>query len=90
MLNEGTTRYHSVETGQAYDSRYGRLRGRKGQERRKRIWSCHPFCAMCGKLVVLTYPAPCASELGIGTRSGRPPASCPLRRASFLPNPAPH
>ena len=46
-----------------YYRRDSRVRGRNGQERRKRIWSRDPFCAMCGKLVVLTYPDPSAFEL---------------------------
>ena len=32
-----------------------RIRGRRLQERRLRVWSANPHCAMCGKLV--PYPA---------------------------------
>ena len=38
----------------AYDSTDGRLRGRKLQAARLRIWSADPHCAMCRKLVA--YP----------------------------------
>ena len=37
-----------------YDNTDGRLRGRKLQAARLRIWSANPHCAMCGKLV--RYP----------------------------------
>lgn len=37
-----------------YDNKDGRLRGRRGQARRLRIWSQDPHCAECGKLTV--YP----------------------------------
>jgi 5-methylcytosine-specific restriction protein A len=33
-----------------YDSNDGRLRGRKAQARRLRLWSKNPCCARCGKL----------------------------------------
>lgn len=35
----------------AYDNSDGRLRGRKLQAARLRIWSANPHCARCGKLV---------------------------------------
>ena len=35
----------------AYDNTDGRLRGRKLQAARLRIWSANPYCARCGKLV---------------------------------------
>jgi len=35
----------------AYDNNDGRLRGRKLQAARLRIWSNNPHCARCGKLV---------------------------------------
>ena len=35
----------------AYDNTDGRLRGRKLQTARLRIWSADPHCARCGKLV---------------------------------------
>ena len=38
----------------AYDNGDGRLRGRKLQAARLRIWSQDPHCAMCRKL--LAYP----------------------------------
>ncbi len=38
----------------AYDNKDGRLRGRKLQAARLRIWSKDPHCAMCRKLVA--YP----------------------------------
>lgn len=38
----------------AYDNTDGRLRGRKLQAARLRIWSSDPHCAMCRKLVA--YP----------------------------------
>ena len=38
----------------AYDNNDGRLRGRKLQAARLRIWSADPHCARCGKLVA--YP----------------------------------
>ena len=38
----------------AYDNNDGRLRGRKLQAARLRIWSADPHCAMCRKLVA--YP----------------------------------
>lgn len=38
----------------AYDNTDGRLRGRKLQAARLRIWSNDPHCAMCRKLVA--YP----------------------------------
>lgn len=38
----------------AYDNNDGRLRGRKLQAARLRIWSNDPHCARCGKLVA--YP----------------------------------
>lgn len=38
----------------AYDNTDGRLRGRKLQAARLRIWSADPHCARCGKLVA--YP----------------------------------
>lgn len=38
----------------AYDNSDGRLRGRKLQAARLRIWSANPHCARCGKLVA--YP----------------------------------
>ena len=38
----------------AYDNEDGRLRGRKLQAARLRIWSNNPHCARCGKLVA--YP----------------------------------
>jgi len=38
----------------AYDNNDGRLRGRKLQAARLRIWSKDPHCAMCRKLVA--YP----------------------------------
>lgn len=38
----------------AYDNADGRLRGRKLQAARLRIWSADPHCARCGKLV--DYP----------------------------------
>lgn len=38
---------------QRYDSTDGRLRGRKAQQRRERIWARTPRCASCG---VLTCP----------------------------------
>lgn len=31
-----------------------RLRGRKAQRRRLRVWTVDPYCAMCGRLTV--YP----------------------------------
>ena len=34
-----------------YDNADGRLRGRKLQAARLRIWSADPHCARCGKLV---------------------------------------
>lgn len=39
----------------AYDNTDGRLRGRKLQATRARIWANDPHCAMCRKLVA--YPA---------------------------------
>lgn len=39
----------------AYDNNDGRLRGRKLQAARLRIWARDPHCAMCRKLVA--YPA---------------------------------
>lgn len=39
----------------AYDNNDGRLRGRKLQATRLRIWSKDPHCAMCRKLVA--YPS---------------------------------
>jgi len=41
----------------AYDNKDGRLRGRKLQAARLRIWVRDPHCAMCGKLVTLAYPS---------------------------------
>lgn len=38
----------------AYDNTDGRLRGRKLQAARLRIWSADPHCARCGRLV--DYP----------------------------------
>lgn len=38
----------------AYDNSDGRLRGRKLQATRLRIWSADPHCAVCRKL--LSYP----------------------------------
>jgi 5-methylcytosine-specific restriction endonuclease McrA len=38
----------------AYDNSDGRLRGRKLQAARLRIWSANPHCARCRKLVA--YP----------------------------------
>ena len=38
----------------AFDNNDGRLRGRKLQATRLRIWSNYPYCAMCNKLVA--YP----------------------------------
>lgn len=35
----------------AYDNADGRIRGRKLQAARLRIWSTNPHCARCGKLV---------------------------------------
>ena len=40
-----------------YDNSDGRLRGRKLQAARLRIWSQDPHCAMCRRLVTLTYPS---------------------------------
>jgi 5-methylcytosine-specific restriction protein A len=37
-----------------YDPNDGRLRGRKLQARRLRVWTKNPHCAMCGRLTV--YP----------------------------------
>jgi 5-methylcytosine-specific restriction protein A len=37
-----------------YDSSEGRLRGRKAQARRLRLWSINPHCAKCGRLT--NYP----------------------------------
>ena len=31
-----------------------RLRGRKNQQRRQRLWMRSPFCAMCGKRLLLS------------------------------------
>ena len=48
---------HSEPAGihrMAYDNNDGRLRGRKLQAARLRIWSADPHCARCGKLVA--YP----------------------------------
>lgn len=39
---------------QKFDSSDGRLRGRRLQQRRLRLWSINPHCAMCGKLT--NYP----------------------------------
>ncbi|WP_399696587.1 HNH endonuclease signature motif containing protein [Xenophilus sp.] len=47
----------------AFDNNDGRIRGRKRKERRERMWARNPFCAGCGKLVVLTYPHPNGFEL---------------------------
>lgn len=33
-----------------FDDKEARLRGRKAQERRLRIWTADPTCAACGKL----------------------------------------
>lgn len=33
-----------------YDDHDGRLRGRKAQARRLRLWSADPCCARCGRL----------------------------------------
>ena len=41
-------------TAMAYDNTDGRLRGRKLQAARLRIWSADPHCARCRKLVA--YP----------------------------------
>ena len=41
-------------TGMAYDNNDARLRGRKLQAARLRIWSADPHCAMCRALVA--YP----------------------------------
>ena len=38
-------------TAMAYDNTDGRIRGRKLQAARLRIWSNNPHCARCGKLV---------------------------------------
>ena len=38
-----------------YDDHDGRLRGRKAQARRLRLWSKDPCCAKCGKLT--DYPS---------------------------------
>lgn len=32
------------------------MRGRGLQERRRRLWLANPYCAECGRLVLLTYP----------------------------------
>lgn len=37
-----------------YDSSDGRLRGRKAQARRLRLWSVDPHCVKCGRLT--NYP----------------------------------
>lgn len=37
-------------TSANYDSTDGRLRGRRGMERRMRIWTRNPYCGICGKL----------------------------------------
>jgi 5-methylcytosine-specific restriction endonuclease McrA len=37
-----------------FDNADGRIRGRKLQERRLRIWKADPHCAMCGRLVELS------------------------------------
>jgi len=39
----------------AYDNTDGRLRGRKLQAARLRIWSNNPHCARCGKLVAFPH-----------------------------------
>ena len=49
---------HSEPAGihrMAYDNNDGRLRGRKLQAARLRIWSADPHCAMCRKLVAYPY-----------------------------------
>lgn len=38
-----------------FDNKDGRLRGRKLQERRLKVWSKDPRCAQCGKLTA--YPS---------------------------------
>lgn len=38
----------------SYDDHDGRLRGRKAQARRLRLWSANPCCAKCGRLT--NYP----------------------------------
>ena len=44
----------TIEVSMAYDNSDGRLRGRKLQAARLRIWSADPHCARCRKLVA--YP----------------------------------
>lgn len=36
---------------QRFDNQDGRLRGRKLQARRLRVWKAKPYCAMCKRLV---------------------------------------